>query len=175
MAAYTQAIRDNTQGAVSAAEAAAAAVAAALDTSYTGGTSSVTVPGHASGTTDAEDVFVAGENGPELIVGGGGSTVFPADETRKIIAALDGMRGRETGLYLPAPDFGADVPTIRTDDSGGERKVYLEIAGKGNIELTGSKVDQETLLAFLYEYLKPVLAEIMTQEIFEEGDQSYEY
>lgn len=175
MAAYTQAIRDNTQGAVSAAEAAAAAVAAALDTSYTGGTSSVTVPGHASGTTDAEDVFVAGENGPELIVGGGGSTVFPADETRKIIAALDSMRGRETGLYLPAPDFGTDVPTIRTDDSGGERKVYLEIAGKGNIELTGSKVDQETLLAFLYEYLKPVLAEIMTQEIFEEGDQSYEY
>lgn len=175
MAAYTQAIRDNTQGAVSAAEAAAAAVAAALDTSYTGGTSGVTVPGHASGTTDAEDVFVAGENGPELIVGGGGSTVFPADETRKIIAALDGMRGHETGLYLPAPDFGADVPTIRTDNSGGERKVYLEIAGKGNIELTGSKVDQETLLAFLYEYLKPVLAEIMTQEIFEEGDQSYEY
>lgn len=175
MSAYTQAIRDNTRGAVSAAEAAAAAVAAALDTSYSGGSSGVTVPGHAAGTTDAEDVFVAGENGPELIVGGGGSTVFPADETRKIIAALDNMRSRETGVYLPAGDFGADLPAIRTDSSGGERKVYLEIAGKGSIQLTGSKADEETLIAFLYEYLKPILAEVLTQEIFEEGDQSYEY
>lgn len=175
MSAYTQAIRDNTRGAVSAAEAAAAAVAAALDTSYSGGSSGVTVPGHAAGTTDAEDVFVAGENGPELIVGGGGSTVFPADETRKIIAALDNIRSRETGVYLPAGDFGADLPAIRTDNSGGERKVYLEIAGKGSIQLTGGKADEETLIAFLYEYLKPILAEVLTQEIFEEGDQSYEY
>ena len=175
MSAYTQAIRDNTRGTVSAAEAAAAAVAAALDTSYSGGSSGVTVPGHAAGTTDAEDVFVAGENGPELIVGGGGSTVFPADETRKIIAALDNMRSRETGVYLPAGDFGADLPAIRTDNSGGERKVYLEIAGKGSIQLTGGKADEETLIAFLYEYLKPILAEVLTQEIFEEGDQSYEY
>lgn len=175
MSAYTQAIRDNTRGAVSAAEAAAAAVAAALDTSYSGGSSGVTVPGHAAGTTDAEDVFVAGENGPELIVGGGGSTVFPADETRKIIAAIDNMRSRETGVYLPAGDFGADLPAIRTDNSGGERKVYLEIAGKGSIQLTGGKADEETLIAFLYEYLKPILAEVLTQEIFEEGDQSYEY
>lgn len=175
MSAYTQAIRDNTRGAVSAAEAAAAAVAAALDTSYSGGSSGVTVPGHAAGTTDAEEVFVAGENGPELIVGGGGSTVFPADETRKIIAALDNMRSRETGVYLPAGDFGADLPAIRTDNSGGERKVYLEIAGKGSIQLTGGKADEETLIAFLYEYLKPILAEVLTQEIFEEGDQSYEY
>lgn len=175
MSAYAQAIRDNTRGAVSAAEAAAAAVAAALDTSYSGGSSGVTVPGHAAGTTDAEDVFVAGENGPELIVGGGGSTVFPADETRKIIAALDNMRSRETGVYLPAGDFGADLPAIRTDNSGGERKVYLEIAGKGSIQLTGGKADEETLIAFLYEYLKPILAEVLTQEIFEEGDQSYEY
>lgn len=175
MSAYTQAIRDNTRGAVSAAEAAAAAVAAALDTSYSGGSSGVTVPGHAAGTTDAEDVFVAGENGPELIVGGGGSTVFPADETRKIIAALDNMRSQETGVYLPAGDFGADLPAIRTDNSGGERKVYLEIAGKGSIQLTGGKADEETLIAFLYEYLKPILAEVLTQEIFEEGDQSYEY
>lgn len=175
MSAYTQAIRDNTRGAVSAAEAAAAAVAAALDTSYSGGSSGVTVPGHAAGTTDAEDVFVAGENGPELIVGGGGSTVFPADETRKIIAALDNMRSQETGVYLPAGNFGADLPAIRTDNSGGERKVYLEIAGKGSIQLTGGKADEETLIAFLYEYLKPILAEVLTQEIFEEGDQSYEY
>lgn len=40
---------------------------------------------NALGTTDASDVFIAGEQGAELIVGMGGSTVFPASETEKII------------------------------------------------------------------------------------------
>ena len=51
----------------------------------------------------------------------------------------------------------------------------MGIAGKGSIQLTGGKADEETLIAFLYEYLKPILAEVLTQESFEEGDQSYEY
>lgn len=174
MAAYTQAIRDSTAGAVTAAEAAAAAVASALNTTYSGGTS-ITVAGHAAGTTDAEDVFVAGENGPELIVGAGGSTVFPADETRRIINAVDDTRDRSTNFYLPTVSYDTDESRSGNDERASDRKVYLEIAGKGNIELTGGKVDEETLLAFLYDYLKPVLAEIVTQEIFEEGDARYEY
>lgn len=171
MEAYTQAIRDGTANAVSAAESAAAAVAAALDTSYTGGVTT-TVAGHASGTTNAEDIFVAGENGPELIVGAGGSTVFPADETSRIINAVNG----ETGSgYTPPGYTGSE--NVTTETSGGEttKKVVLAIEGKGNIELTGGKADEETLIAFLYEYLKPVLSEILTEEIFEEGDMSYEY
>lgn len=174
MAAYTQAIRDSTAGAVTAAEAAAAAVASALNTTYSGGTS-ITVAGHAAGTTDAEDVFVAGENGPELIVGAGGSTVFPADETRRIINAVDDIRDRGTNFYLPTVSYDMDESRSGNGERASDRKVYLEIAGKGNIELTGGKVDEETLLAFLYDYLKPVLAEIVTQEIFEEGDARYEY
>ena len=65
--------------AVAAAKDVAASVALALQnsTTYTPPTTTPTVPGHAGGTTDAEDIFVAGENGPELIVGKQGSTVFP--------------------------------------------------------------------------------------------------
>ena len=214
MLAYTQAIRDGTASAVSAAESAAAAVAAALDTSYAGGVTT-TVAGHASGTTNAEDVFVAGENGPELIVGAGGSTVFPADETQRIInavsdeldqpanialpaesytarsisssdtmalsdetaqtiSAIGGERDQQTNYFLPVESYTAREDTSASGGTS-EKRVYLEIAGKGNLELTGGKVDDEALLAFLYEYLKPVLAEIVTQEIFEEGDSSYEY
>lgn len=172
MAAYTQAIRDGTANAVSAAESAAAAVAAALNTSYAGGVTT-TVAGYASGTTNAEDVFVAGEDGPELIVGAGGSTVFPADETNRIIKAVTGERG---GTYTPPGGYGVD--NVETETSGGgetTKKVVLAIEGKGNIELTGGKADEESLLEFLYEYLKPVLSQILTQEIFEEGDMSYEY
>lgn len=172
MEAYTQAIRDGTASAVSAAESAAAAVAAALNTSYSGGVTT-TVAGHASGTTNAEDVFVAGEEGPELIVGAGGSTVFPADETNRIINAVTGERG---GTYTPPGYYGgSDAETETTGGGETTKKVVLAIEGKGNIELTGGKADKESLLAFLYEYLKPVLSEILTQEIFEEGEMSYEY
>lgn len=47
------------------------------------------VEANALGTTDSSDVFIAGENGAELIVGMGGSTVFPASETEKIINAVE--------------------------------------------------------------------------------------
>ena len=48
----------------------------------------VAVQANASGTTDAANVFLAGEEGPELIVGMQGSTVFPAQETEKIVRAV---------------------------------------------------------------------------------------
>lgn len=48
-------------------------------------------PKHAKGTTNAENVFIAGEEGPELIVGKAGSTVFPTSETAKIVGAVSSM------------------------------------------------------------------------------------
>lgn len=90
---YIQGIKNGKKDAVAAAKDVAASVAAALQNSstYTPTTPTPTVPGHASGTTDAEDVFIAGEEGPELIVGKQGSTVFPTEETQKIIDALNGI------------------------------------------------------------------------------------
>ncbi len=46
------------------------------------------LPGHASGTSFTENAFIAGENGPELITGAPGRTVFTADETRTIFGLL---------------------------------------------------------------------------------------
>ena len=48
-------------------------------------------PKHAKGTTNAENVFIAGEEGPELIVGKSGSTVFPHSETAKIVGAVSSI------------------------------------------------------------------------------------
>ena len=50
----------------------------------TWGLSIPTIPMLARGSKNAPDVFIAGEAGPELIVGAGGSKVYPADETRRI-------------------------------------------------------------------------------------------
>lgn len=88
---YVQKLKDGKKNAVAAAKDIAASVALALQSGSTTPSTvpTVTAPGHAGGTTDAEDVFIAGENGPELIVGKQGSTVFPTEETDKIIDALN--------------------------------------------------------------------------------------
>jgi hypothetical protein len=43
-------------------------------------------PAHARGTSNAENAFIAGENGPELIVGAGGSKVFTTAETGRMLS-----------------------------------------------------------------------------------------
>ncbi len=214
VAAYAAGIRSGIRDAESAAQAVANAAANALSTAHSVGSttrSALPVEADASGTTDAADVFIAGENGPELIIGAGGSTVFPHEETERIIDAVSGDAmykdaGAMTVMFSPLlgmwgndgsvttseavtsdgseDNSGIFFPVPQPDGGGGDRdggdgdntrKVLLEIAGKGNIELRGGKVDDETMLQFLYEYLKPVLSEILTQEIYEEGDGSYEY
>jgi TP901 family phage tail tape measure protein len=51
------------------------------------------VEANATGTLSSADVFIAGENGPELIIGMKGSEVFPASETDKIIEAVSQHNG----------------------------------------------------------------------------------
>ncbi len=173
MDAYTQSIRDGTANAVSAAESAANAVAAALSSSYSGGTVT-TVTGHASGTTNAEDVFVAGEDGPELVIGKAGSTVFPSDETDRIINAVSNYDNRITSYALSNPDSnGGDG-----GGSGGEqtKHITLEIAGGTPIEVNGgSGASKEDIVEILVANLRPALMNIVREEIFEEGDGSYEH
>lgn len=95
---YASAIRSGASNARSAAKSVVDAVRsvfnnANLSFSAEGVSGSVKVEGHATGTTNAEDVFIAGENGPELIIGKSGSTVFPNSETNKIISALHDVGG----------------------------------------------------------------------------------
>lgn len=200
--AYAASIRAGKANAVAAAEEVANAVSAAFSSAKTSVNVSVnsngSVPGHANGTTNAEslflagekgpelvarpaaayasgttdstDYFIAGENGPELIVGQQGSTVFPAEETDRLISALNEKR-------RPLQVF-ADTDTRGGGSSAGEqvKRILLEIAGSGAIEV-GSRggADRETILEVLYEHLKPVLMSIIQEEIYEEGELSYEY
>lgn len=91
---------DGITGTMNAARAAAQSVVDAvravfnnadLSFSASGVSGSVQIEGNARGTTNSSDVFVAGEEGPELIVGKGGSTVFPFSETAKIVSAVSGL------------------------------------------------------------------------------------
>lgn len=199
---YADQIRAGKSGAVAAAQEVASAVSAALASANTTVNvkvnSSGSVSGHANGTTNAESVFVAGEegpelvarpaaayangttdstdyfiageNGPELIVGEQGSTVFPTEETDRLISALN---DKEQPLQVFA-DTGGNSGKESTSEQ--VKRILLEVAGSGAIEVGGSGgADKETILEILTEHLKPVLMSIIQSEIYEEGELSYEY
>lgn len=111
--AYCDAIRSMTGEAGSAAEAVASAAASHLKTAptttpTTTTPTATTVTGHANGTLSAqEDVYIAGEEGPELIIGARGSEVFPAQETERILAAVN-----STENATNAPDDTAPEPEL---------------------------------------------------------------
>lgn len=111
--AYCDAIRSMTGEAGSAAEAVASAAASHLKTAptttpTTTTPTATTVTGHANGTLSAqEDVYIAGEEGPELIIGARGSEVFPTQETERILAAVNSAENATN-----APDDTAPEPEL---------------------------------------------------------------
>lgn len=238
IAEYVQKLKDGKKDAVAAAKDVAASVALALQnsTTYTpSATPTTTVPGHAGGTTDAENVFIAGENGPELIVGKQGSTVFPTEETDRILQAISGISldipdrsspesmlsgilskaydvvsgknsdlsaidaaytGVESSVARPAAAYSSVLdsaplnvqPAANAAVSGAQssqnapgetvKKIILELVGKGSVEVScgsGSGMTANDVLELITDNIKPVLMGILKQEIFEEGQLSYEY
>lgn len=204
ISSYADQIRAGKNGAVSAAREVASAVTSALSsanaTIHVNVTSSGSVAGHAkgatnaesvflageqgpelvarpaaayaSGTTDSTDYFIAGENGPELIVGEQGSTVFPTQETDRLIAALNEKR---QPLQVFTSGGGSETSSGRETAQEQVKRILLEIAGSGAIEVSGNGADRETVLQIMWENLKPILMSIIQSEIYEEGDMSYEY
>jgi TP901 family phage tail tape measure protein len=168
--AYCNAIRSMTGEAGSAAQAVANAAAAHLST-----TPSATVSGHANGTVSApEDVYIAGEEGPELIIGARGSEVFPAQETEKILSAVVGDEAPiSTEGSAASSSAGRSAPSEEGGGDRSEKRIILEINGSGSIDVTGA--DEDTILDVLTRHVKPVLMNIIKGEIFEEGDLAYDF
>lgn len=136
-----------------------------------GGSSNV--PKHAGGTTNAEDVFIAGEEGPELIVGKAGATVYTAEETEQIINRSFNISPSESNYISKsqsAPDFGS------SSSGGSEKVIVLKLEGLGSIRLSGSGgVSKSEVIDILTEQIKPVLVSVLSDEIYEEGEDSYDY
>lgn len=147
------------------AENAAAAVASATARALAGNGSNVT--GYATGTTYAEPgVHIVGEEGPEAIFFNGGETVMNANDTRQYLAG-------QTPLQTAVPESDSTVPT--EGSSGGERRIVLELAGRGSLELTGNNFDPDSAAEWLADNLRPLLISTLKQEILEEGDGSRDF
>lgn len=133
------------------------------------GSSTYAYDEYANGTTNTPDVFIAGEEGPELILGKPNSTVFPTDETDRIIRAVNDREFNITPAEYAVQAGGKDV-----SPQSFEKKITLEIAGSGTIGVKGG-MSKESVLEILTENIKPALLEIIETEIIEEGDQVYDY
>lgn len=134
------------------------------------GAESKGINGYASGTLSAEPgVALVGENGPELIQFRGGETVYTADETERMINDYSSKP-----LYIPPADTAVPA-AVQTSSENSEsvKKLSIDINGTGAVSIKG-KADKEEVVAVMMEYLKPVLMNIVAQEAFEEGDDSYE-
>ncbi|MCR5824791.1 MAG: phage tail tape measure protein [Lachnospiraceae bacterium] len=175
MSAYADEIAKQGQAAISAAEKVAAAVSAALSKAKVSGSSGSTAK-HANGTTYGEDVYIAGEAGPELIVGRRGSEVFPAAETAKILSAV--VASREDSNLSPAP-----AETIvhkyseekKSSTSSELQTLNININGKGNLQMYGGGLTMQRVGEYVSENLESWILNLAEREIYEEGQKAYEY
>ena len=158
--------------------AAAASIAARVQSELS--SISITIPsttgkGYAEGTDYATPgPHLVGENGPEIVEFRGGEKVYDNDETERIMARSAALQ------YFAQPDGGIAVQggggsgSAVGSNSNDTKTIRLEINGAGSIDITNG-VDEETVVAIMQSNLKPVLTSIVRQEIYEEGDYSYDY
>ena len=133
------------------------------------------VQGYAEGTTYGEDVYIAGEYGPELIVGRRGSEVFPASETARILSAV--MAGREeSDVSMPPQEI---INTIIHENNSSNtntenRNMTLTINGKGSIGV-GQDVSKKEVMNYIRNELEGAIMDIITTQLYEEGMVAYEF
>lgn len=121
------------------------------------------IPMLAKGSTNAPNTFIAGERGPELITDAAGSRVFSNGDTQNILS-------RPIKVKVPSFDYMDDDETKTTE----EKHIVLDINGSGELKFD-SAASKESIVEILLEYLKPILMKILQEEIFEEGDLSYDF
>lgn len=79
------------------------------------------IPMLARGAAFAPDTFIAGENGPELIVGAGRSRVYPADQTRNMLESKE-----EKHFHLEQKIYHSD-PIIAARQAARESARYMGV------------------------------------------------
>ena len=109
------------------------------------------LPGHADGTDNAERGWaIVGEEGPELKYFAGGETVIPAEQTKNIL---------NNGF--------------KSTSAGSERTLNININGQGALKVSAN-VSKKDAAELVVSQIEPALVRILTDEIIEGGDGTYE-
>lgn len=180
---YIDGIKSMQDSAAAAAAAVANAASANLKTSGSGGSTEH----HAKGILSSGDVYIAGEEGEELILSGGGDTVFPASETNKIIQAVNNYEGNtdnsettNNNAITDESSRGDSNTYVVANTTGNEegvsssRTVTLDIKGSGSLTVD-SGTDKETVWETIKDNIKSSVMSILSEEIFEGSEGAYEY
>ncbi len=125
-------------------------------------------PAYANGTTSSADTFIAGDEGPELVMGKKGSTVFPANETNRILDRFEDYDYRLNPFEESEGSRSKDNNSIVTNES----RHVIELKGSGKVQVSGNKAE---IISYVMDNIKPILLEIFEQEIYEEGDRSVDF
>lgn len=120
-------------------------------------------------------MYVAGEEGPELILSGGGDTVFPTSETDKIISAVS---ERDDNPQITEPASMKSPVITNGKNAGGpagsDRTMTLRLEGSGSIQM-GTGSSKEDIWNNMKGNIKSAFMQILQEEVFEEGSGYYEY
>lgn len=152
-------------------DAAMAAFAPVANIPVLGG---IPVKGNAAGTTYGEDVYIAGEEGPELIVGRRGSEVFPASETAKILSAVMANRESASGISMVPQEIINTVIHEKNSSNTENKNMTITINGKGSVGV-GPGMSRKEVIALMRDELEAALLNIAYREIYEEGMVTYEF
>lgn len=167
MDAYIKQLDDGISSAIKKAQAGAKAVADALNSA-----SSAPTPKHAAGTTYGEDVYIAGDQGAELILNRRGSEVFPASETNRIIAAIKSQATDKGLIDVPENADRAKVPSANST-----RDINVNFGG-GKLKITGAMSKTQVvgqIREYIADNLESFIVDAIMTEKFEEGMGTYAF
>lgn len=177
---YINSINSMKGQAVSAAQAVAQATADALKTTTSTTPAPAIVgpsayPGHASGTTNSEKVYIAGEEGPELIISGGGDEVFPHSDTEEIISAVNGKSDNEQ-VTAPTEMRATSLNDTSAGNNGKnqDKTITIKLEGGGTINVN-SGISSDDIWESFKGDIKSAFMKLLKEEIFEEGAGAYEF
>ena len=120
-----------------------------------------------AGGTDSADKGLAlvGEDGPELVDFSGGEKVYTADETAGMFS------NSINNDFFVAPVSGVEGRS----EQDSNKTITLKLEGSGELKIGSSGLSKDDVVDILLDNVKDALMQIIQQEIFEEGELSYEF
>lgn len=120
-----------------------------------------------AGGTDSADKGLAlvGEDGPELVDFSGGEKVYTADETAGMFS------NSINNDFFVAPVSGVEGRS----EQDSNKTITLKLEGSGELKVGSSGLSKDDVVDILLDNVKDALMQIIQQEIFEEGELSYEF
>lgn len=142
---------------------------------------SVGIPGYATGTVNAPNMFIAGEQGPELIVGAQGSTVFPSEETQKILSAANRIQKESVSAITYSPQLmnylnaaGVGAAPISADRGGSGANIEIKISPVYQISGNSTPESFAATMNDQNEYLRGLVIDALEQAGIDAARRSYQ-